>query len=479
MSKDSSNLRTGADPLAGHRPPLEGRPVARRLPLDEVRRLGRVVQAWANPSNPLFSNALNLTISKTLYNPADVLDQLESIRRTVTPATLTRWVEAVAVSAPTSEESVEAPPPGAPSLTSKSADSASDDFPPSAIRPPLVLGLQAGNLPLAGMQDILAALLAGCRYLGKRSRRDPWLPASLLDTLAGEGFAVAGHADTIDALSRASGPDGREVDAVFFSGSAESVPQVRASLARAGLQHSGRTRELVRTARLSIAWLRGRLTEPTADALIRSILVHDNRGCRSTAVIVSPEPLEKAAPVLRAAAERFLQGRGLRPVEGERLLLEHACDAALGIEVLDLGRALLTCREGLPEQPGVVHWVRGGAAELVEYAQMAGDGLQSIHVAGGEASSGAEQGGGPHGKTPSPPAPPASAHGPATPRPGGFQPLAAPPALPESPPIPTGLPGWLEPRVEPLARAQSPPITWRPDGVDPLQWLLRAFPPVG
>lgn len=381
--------------------------------------------------------ALHTAIAHSPYPPDDIREQLDAVRSSLSPGSLARWVETASKHAPPSG-------PG---------------------RSPVVLGLQAGNLPLAGLQDAVAALLAGCIYLGKRSRREPWLSGSLLDHLAADGFAVAGHSADIRTLAPiVRAKTGSAADAVLFSGSAESVPRVRDALFQAGLHAPGITRELIRTAHLSIAWLTaplamkqtagegasppgpsapppGQPETAAADRLVRSILVHDNRGCRSTAVVVSPESLADAAPALRDAAGRFFDAREHRNGLGnghadERILVERACDTALGIECLDLGRALITCRADWPEQPGIVHWVQGGAREIADLLSRAGKAVQSVYMD----------------------APPST-----------FRALLA-----DSAPSPDDAMQWSR-RVEPLAAAQAPPVDWKPDGVDPLEWLLASF----
>ena len=432
MRKDSSKFEAAA---------------ARPLPTDEAERLARSIQAWAAPGNRSMQEALNTAIAHSPYPPDDIREQLDALRSSLTHGSLARWVEAASDPA---HPSGQAPASG-----------------PG--RPPVVLGLQAGNLPLAGVQDAVAVLLAGGVYVGKCSRREPWLSGSLLDHLAADGFAVAGHSVDIRTLAPiVRAKTGSAADAVLFSGSAESVPRVRDALFQAGLHAPGVTRELIRTAHLSITWLTaplamkqtagegasppgpsapppGQPETAAADRLIRSILVHDNRGCRSTAVVVSPESLADAAPALRDAERRFSDAREHRNGLGnglgdghadERILVERACDTALGIECLDLGRALITCRADWPEQPGIVHWVQGGAREIADLLSRAGQAVQSVYMD----------------------APPST-----------FRALLA-----DSAPSPDDALRWSR-RVEPLAAAQAPPVDWKPDGVDPLEWLLASF----
>lgn len=371
-------------------------PGGQGLIMDAETRLSLVFEAfrdWISPGNQSLSSAIDRTLQDGLFGYSDIERQLKSLAKGCTEAVLRRWI--------------------------------ADQNTPSHRR---VLSLHAGNLPLAGFQDVIAVLLSGGTYIGKLSRRDPWILESLLRMLKERGAKVEGWSSTLDGLaSHVKMP----ADAMMFSGSPQSLPALTERLLASGLIHS-HTPSLIRRSSLSVFHdVDGSLGSSDAilDQLAHGMMAYDNRGCRSIGVVVSPVPLTDIQCALTDAAERFLlRHRGL-PVNAAPFLYEMAYERASGRAAVWLDRLLVIQKEdGLPDRPGVVHWHVGGGEALSHLIKHHSASLQAVYVAESYASTRSHSG-------------------------------AA---------VQTLLPGR---NPEPLEKAQAPDIDWRPDGIDPIQWL--------
>lgn len=141
--------------------------------------------------------------------------------------------------------------------------------------------LSAGNVPFVGLQDFLAVLLTGHRYVGSVSSRSPaLLPAFAADL----SFRVDGIDVDFDDAERLFG----RVDAVVAAGSDETASWVAEQCAAHEIPPE---RRLIRGHRFSVAVIDGNETSSELESLAEDALLHEGFGCRNIAVIWAPESL--------------------------------------------------------------------------------------------------------------------------------------------------------------------------------------------
>ncbi len=287
--------------------------------------------------------------------------------------------------------------------------------PPAALPLPVsVLCLHAGNLPLVGWQDVLAVYRAGMRYAGKLSRKDPDLIPAFLAETALPLAPVPGFPLHHTDLAAFRG---LRADAVLFSGSESSVPGVLRRLHELDAVHDA-TRFLIRTAHTSLAWV-DRLDTDTLRELAEGIARYDGAGCRSVRRIHSPLAFTQAARLLADAGSPFAD-RTPPP----RIRYRQAYLQAIGAPHIRIGTVLVSPEPPLWDEDGYVTWVQAPLDRMIADAADLGAGLQQL-----------------------------------------YHPGAAPP------------PAFPHPRWEPLSQAQTPAWDWRPDGIDPVSWLLSPYFP--
>lgn len=279
-----------------------------------------------------------------------------------------------------------------------------------------VLCLHAGNLPLVGFQDAFATLLSGARYTGKISRKDPYL----LPTFLNEVKQTELWTDrTVQWTHRLDDFEDMPHDAIIFAGSESSVPGVKEAIKKHNLAHKD-ARFLIRTAHFSIAYL-DRKEERTMQDLTESIFRYGGKGCRSVAIVVSPFPLDEIKCEFTDYIESFWLEYPQHETPPPKLKQQFAYNKA--IERTQAWLDFFLLQEGGLEldQDFVCYWVQGDEETVTDLANKHKNELQNIYV--------------PH---------------------------------PE-----VEIPGWEE-RTEYLSDAQQPPISWKPDGVDTLSWLVNS-----
>ncbi len=213
-----------------------------------------------------------------------------------------------------------------------------------AATPAAVGTLNAGNVPLAGLQDFLAVVLTGHRYLGTVSSKSPaLLPAFVRDVRRFAPDAEAAFASLPDLLARA--------DALVATGSDETIASLRARIALPP------DRCLFRGHSFAVAALDGAERADAYERLAEDMLLHEGFGCRNVAVLWAPRGLSPDG--LLDALARF---RGVFPAhEGtpgrlamQRALLEAAGASHAYGEGLEF---LLSRGEPEPQPPGHLRWV--------------------------------------------------------------------------------------------------------------------------
>ncbi len=368
---------------------------------ERIARICEGVDAWLKNEEGILDITVDRTATEGLFPRHDVMHMLEQISATVTPQVLQDWVDRV------------------------DRGSSTGTMPSPSGQIPKVLCLHAGNLPLVGLQDIIATLLSGAVYYGKLSRRDPWLADGLLRVLRKRlPDQLGGWASQLEEIGSLG------ADKVLFAGAESSVEEVKQRIRELGLA-SAQTRFLPRTARFSMAWLdekdfqsdHVRLSKHLIEAMMR----YEGRGCRSLAVVVARRCLSEFAGSLTDAAEVFV--RKNRPSHYRKAGVSYwrSYLKSTGKEVYDIGSQIITDDHELMGREGVICWLTGNEEDVVPLARHFGPQLQQVYV-----NSGREE----------------------------LSPKSAGP-LSDVPEI----------RLEPLSEAQSPPIDWQPDGIDVLAWL--------
>jgi len=277
-----------------------------------------------------------------------------------------------------------------------------------------VMCLHAGNLPLVGFQDSFSTLLSGARYTGKISRKDPYL----LPTFLNEVKKTALWTDMdVQWTHRLRDFEDMKHDAFIFAGSESSVPGVRQAIQKYNLAKPD-AQYLIRTAHFSMAYI-DRKDERTMRDLTEAILRYGGKGCRSVAVVVSPYALDDIKCELTDYIESFWLENPQHEYPKPKLKQQYAYNKAIERPQAWLDYFLL--QEGGLEldQDFVCYWVQGEESKVAELAEQYQQQLQSVYI--------------PHPDV--------------------------------------EIPG-LEGRLEYLSDAQQPPISWRPDGVDTLKWLI-------
>lgn len=346
---------------------------------EQAKRVSGIFLQWLHDAKSGMGTAREKTISDHLFPAHDVDFSLQCFERQVTEDKLSAWInEQVA------------------------------DF--STVIPQKILCLHAGNLPMVGLQDVLACLLLGHAYRGKISRKDPYLIPSFLEywnrIYPEESTVWSTNLDHYHQLN---------AGAVMFSGSAETVPQVRNILDQ-GNMVSDDAKYLVRTAHFSIAYL-DRDDPAHIKALTEAIARYEGKGCRSVAVVVSPISLRSVQCHLIDFFESYWTNNPPVSKQRERLKYRIAYNKAISRSHVPMDIFLI--EENDPDlDENVIYWLKGGPDKVQELADHFADQVQNIYVTGNNVT----------------------------------------------------IAGWQH-RTDWLSRAQCPPISWKPDGVDVLKWL--------
>lgn len=278
-----------------------------------------------------------------------------------------------------------------------------------------VLCLHAGNLPLVGFQDAFATLLSGARYTGKISRKDPYLLPTFLNEI--KKTALWTDMD-VQWTHRLHDFEDMQNDTIIFAGSETSVPGVKDAIQKWNLAKPD-TRYLIRTAHFSIAYL-DRKDERTMRDLVEGIFRYGGKGCRSVAIVVSPFSLDDIKCELTDYIESFWLENPQQKKPSPKLKHQFAYNKAIDRSQAWLDYFLL--QEGGIEldQDFVCYWKSGDESTVASLAKEYHDELQSIYVSHPDIT------------------------------------------------VPS-----FEERTEYLSDAQQPPISWKPDGVDTLDWLIN------
>lgn len=345
-------------------------------------RVADAFQDWLHDAGSGIAEARRRTASEQFFPEHDVDHSIRCNERQVTGEKLLSWMDEQQIS----------------------------DL--SQINPQKILCLHAGNLPMVGLQDVLACLMSGHSYNGKISRKDPYLIPSFLEYWERRfpDEPVRWSTDLYDYQHL-------EADVVLFSGSSDTVPGVREIL-RQGEMVNSRTKYLIRTAHFSMAYL-DRSDPAHLKSLAEAIARYEGRGCRSVAIVVSPASLRSIQCHMTDFFEAFWTENPATSKMSTRLRYRMAYNKAILRPQAMLDTFLI--EESDPDlEENVIYWVEGDTEKVRELADRFSDQLQNIYVTGSHVS----------------------------------------------------IRGW-EGRTDLLSRAQCPSINWKPDGTDVLGWLAR------
>jgi len=237
--------------------------------------------------------------------------------------------------------------------------------------------LMAGNIPLVGLQDLIAVILSGGRAVVVLSRKSPALIPAFVREWAG---VCPDLPITFGALDEALD----QSDGVIAAGSDRTMSMLRSRIeqARISERHS-----LLRGHRYSIAIIDSSWKSEDYACLAEDLWLHEGLGCRNVAIVWAPEDL--MPDYLLTASAEF---RGVFPAHPDSR------------GALELQRAFLTARniphahgEGLeflisrgrPEVlgPGHVRWTPYGDSDQVrEWIQEHEDEIQIVVSAPGSRS---------------------------------------------------------------------------------------------
>ncbi|MEX1011122.1 MAG: hypothetical protein WDZ29_03595 [Balneolaceae bacterium] len=348
---------------------------------NRIERIGSALESWLRPDNERLNRAIERSVDEGLFSLPDVHHRLRSLKRTMTTAALGEWSLCLP-----------------------------DDFDPGSGSS--ILNFHPGNLPLCGIEDLLASLLTGAKYCGKLSRRDPWLPSSFLEELKERG---------VDGLMWSSNSEELNdtcADALIFSGAAQSLPGIASVTERLRLVQPNAP-HLIRRAAFSIAWLDSGDQKSLRD-LVNAVFRYGGDGCRSVALVVAPFHLDEHLCHMTDAIEEFWLHSPQHKRPDPALYYRYAANKALGLRQAWLDHFLIEESDRPPGEQFMLHWVCGQASDVARLAQKFAPAVQSIYCNNADCS----------------------------------------------------LPG-LAGRTELLCKAQDPPLNWRPDGIDTLAWLIE------
>lgn len=148
--------------------------------------------------------------------------------------------------------------------------------------------IHPGNVPLAGLQDLIAVLGCGHGYLGRASRRASILLPRWLREVAVEYAERAEEelpARTTDELDELFA----EADTLLATGSDETAATVRRRCEETGIPAD---RRLIRGHSYGVAVVDGGETEEEREGLAEDAFLHEGRGCRNVALIFAPAGLD-------------------------------------------------------------------------------------------------------------------------------------------------------------------------------------------
>ena len=347
-----------------------------------IHKVSKAIEEWLQPDNSDLKKAIDRTVEEDFFSFQDIKHQILVLKSTLRKKNLNVW-----------------------------ADRAGLKY--NSLNQKKVLCLHAGNLPLVGIQDLLSVVLTRGDYVGKVSKKDPYLLPTLLRKLIDFDLIKENRWSlNLEELV------GNRMDAVLFAGSKSSAYEVRSSLKSLKIIDD-HTPALMRNAHFSIALIEDN-DSPTMEDLTEAVFRYGGTGCRSVAIVVAPFHLDDEKCEYTDYVESFWLKNPPHQKPEKSLFYRYAYNRALEIPQAWLNDFLIEENISNPKEKFLLFWVKGDFNTLTELVSMYRDGLQSVYSTSNHI-----------GKEV-----------------GGF-------------------------RVEPLSQAQAPPIWWKPDQIDTIEWLQK------
>ncbi|MFO7799011.1 hypothetical protein [Rhodohalobacter sp.] len=352
---------------------------------EHIKNISGAIEAWLQPDNLSLKKAIDQTVEEKLFGLEDIKYQIRHLKHSLSEENLMKWAE----------------------MTNLGITRLKDIN---------VMCLHAGNLPLVGLQDLLAVVLTGANYMGKLSRKDPYLLPTLIEKLDDHNISGDRHYSTD--LTYFSN---KKADAVLFAGSEGSVESVISNLNNLNIADF-ETPRLMRTAYFSIAFLHDHKKE-TMEDLTEAVFRYAGTGCRSVAIVVAPFKLKSQKCHFTDYVEAFWLKNPQHEKPDQSLFYRFATNKALEIDQAWLNNFLIEERLSKPTDKFVLQWVQGDEDTLNDIVFEFRSGLQTVYAT---SESQMEE-----------------------------------------------LKKELETETDLLSKAQTPDIWWKPDGVDTITWLQK------
>lgn len=347
-----------------------------------INKISQVIEQWLQPDNRDLKKAIDQTVQEKLFSIQDIRHQIVVLKSSLQKKNLEAWAERSGLEH-------------------------------NRLRARKVLCLHAGNLPLVGIQDLLAVVLSGANYFGKISKKDPYLFPTLL-----QKFLEADLVDEEQWSTNLKQFSGNPMDAVLFAGSESSAEEVKSALYSLNIVGSP-TPTLMRTAHFSMALIEDNKPQ-TMEDLTEAVFRYGGTGCRSVAIVVAPFRLDDEKCGYTDYVESFWLKNPQLQKPDESLFFRYAYNRALEIPQAWLNDFLIEENISPPREKFLLCWVKGDLETLADLVDKYNSGLQTVYSTSNYI--GREV--------------------------GGF-------------------------RIEPLSQAQSPPIWWKPDQIDTIEWLQK------
>ena len=343
--------------------------------------LHKCIVNWLRKDNQDLKRAIERTVDEDLFSFEDIKHQVIHLKNSLTVENLMHWALISGLSHV--------------SLSNKK-----------------IICLHAGNLPLVGIQDLLAVMMAGGSYAGKISKKDPYLLLPLLNLLEEKKISKSIEwSITLDKLSKT------RADALLFAGSESSKLIVLEKLLNLKIIRPD-TPQLMRIAHFSLALIENN-SKKTMEDLTEAVFRYGGTGCRSVAIVVAPFHLHSQKCSFTDYIEVFWMRNPQHKKPDPVLKYRFAYNKAIGIDQAWLNDFLIEEYTDKPDKKFILHWFKGDYEDIELLIDKYGSGLQSVYS---NERSGSEI---------------------------------------------------MGRRFEPLSDAQTPPIWWRPDGIDTIEWLQQ------
>lgn len=347
-----------------------------------IDQVSHAIEEWLQPDNSDLKEAIDKTVAEGFFSFQDIKHQILVLKSSLQKKNLEIWAER-------------------------------SDLEFNRLNKKKILCLHAGNLPLVGIQDLLAVVLAGGNYFGKISKTDPYLLPSLLKIFVNFNL-IKENQWSIELKEFSEKP----MDAVLFAGSESSAKEVK-SLLKSLKIIDDQIPTLMRTSYFSMALIGDNDPETMKD-LTEAAFRYGGTGCRSVAIVVAPYNLNDEKCKFTDYIESFWLENPQLQKPNEILFHRYAYNKAIGIPQAWLNNFLIEENISQPQEKFLLYWVKGDLNTFIRLVSKYSEGLQSLYSTSNYIGREIE----------------------------GFP-------------------------IEPLSLAQSPPIWWKPDQIDTIEWLQK------